>query len=44
MLLQVLNAREAHTTGGTLEGSVWAIGTTTSRGANIKVVGVLDPI
>jgi hypothetical protein len=44
VLLQVLNAREAHSARGALEGPVWAIGPRAGRGADVEVVGVLDPI
>ena len=44
VLLQVLNACEAHSAGGTLEGPVGAIGPRAGRGADVEVVGVLDPI
>lgn len=42
MLLQVLNARESDSAGGTLEGSVRAVCAGPGRGADIEVVGVLN--
>ena len=44
VLLQVLNAGEAHSAGGALEGPVGPAGPRAGGGADVEVVGVLDPV
>lgn len=42
VLLQVLNACESDSAGGTLEGSVGPVGAGPGRGADVQVVRVLN--